>query len=208
MTDTPNFRDLVGEDLPETESARLERVHELLVAAGPPPELPPELVQPDLDPREKNVEFLPRRRQGFVIAIAAAVGIAAFLGGFLAGRTKDSFGTPVFHVSMQGTALAQNASATINVGKADEAGNWPLKVDVHGLKPLPKGQYYEMFLTKGHKPSASCGTFRVTSSGDTVRLNAPYNLRKFDGWVVTLERSGNTTHPVVLKTNPTQTQQA
>jgi hypothetical protein len=208
MTDTPNFSDLVGEDLPETERARLERVHELLVATGPPPELPPELVQPDLDPREKNVEFLPRRRQGFVIAIAAAVGIAAFLGGFLAGRTKDSFGTPVFHVSMQGTALAQNASATINVGKADEAGNWPLKVDVHGLKPLPKGQYYEMFLTKGHKPSASCGTFRVTSGGDTVRLNAPYNLRKFDGWVVTLERSGNTTHPVVLKTNPTQTQQA
>jgi hypothetical protein len=206
MTDTPNFRDLVGEDLPETERARLERVHELLVAAGPPPELPPELVQPDLDPREKNVEFLPRRRQGFVIAIAAAVGIAAFLGGFLAGRTKEPFPV-VFHIPMQGTALAQNASATINVGKADEAGNWPLKVEVHGLKPLPKGQYYEMFLTKGHKPSASCGTFRVTSQGDTVRLNAPYNLRGFDGWVVTLERSGGNTHPVVLKTKP-QTQQA
>ena len=206
MTDTPNFRDLVGEDLPETERARLERVHELLVAAGPPPELPPELVQPDLDPREQNVAHLPRRRQGFVIAIAAAVGIAAFLGGFLAGRTKEPFPV-VFHIPMQGTALAQNASATINVGKADEAGNWPLKVDVHGLKPLPKGQYYEMFLTKGHKPSASCGTFRVTSQGDTVRLNAPYNLRGFDGWVVTLERSGSSTHPVVLKTKP-QTQQA
>jgi len=206
MTDTPNFRDLVGEDLPETERARLERVHELLVAAGPPPELPPELVQPDLDPREQNVAHLPRRRQGFVIAIAAAVGIAAFLGGFLAGRTKEPFPV-VFHIPMQGTALAQNASATINVGKADEAGNWPLKVDVHGLKPLPKGQYYEMFLTKGHKPSASCGTFRVTSQGDTVRLNAPYNLRGFDGWVVTLERSGSNTHPVVLKTKP-QTQPA
>ena len=65
MTDSPNFRDLVGEDLPDTERARLERVHELLVAAGPPPELPPELVQPDLDPREQNLEFLPRRRQGW-----------------------------------------------------------------------------------------------------------------------------------------------
>jgi hypothetical protein len=57
-----------------------------------------------------------------------------------------------------------------------------------------------MFLTNGHKPSASCGTFRVTSTGDTVRLNAPYNLRRFDGWVVTRERPGNTTHPVVLTT--------
>ena len=204
MTDTPNLRDLVGEDLPETERARLERVHELLVAAGPPPELPPKLVQPDLEPREQNLEFLPRRRQGLMIAIAAAVGIAAFLGGFLAGRTKDSFGTPVFKVPMRGTALAQNASATINVGKADEAGNWPLKLEVHGLKQLPKGQYYEMFLTKGHKPSASCGTFRVSTTGDTVRLNAPYNLRGFDGWVVTLERSGSNTHPVVLKTTRTE----
>jgi uncharacterized lipoprotein NlpE involved in copper resistance len=108
---------------------------------------------------------------------------------------------------MKGTALAQNASATIDVGKSDEAGNWPLRVKVNGLKPLPKGQYYEMFLTKKHKPSASCGTFRVTSTGDTVRLNAPYNLRGFDGWVVTRERSGNNTHPIVLKTTA-QTQQA
>jgi hypothetical protein len=200
MTDKPEFRELVGEDLPAEERARLERVHELLVAAGPPPELPPALVEPDLDPRDENVKYLPRRRAGLMLGIAAAIGVAAFLGGFLAGRTKDSFGPPVFSVQMHGTAAATSSSATIDVGKADEAGNWPLKLVVHGLKPLPKGQYYEMFLTNGHKPSASCGTFRVTSTGDTVRLNAPYNLRRFDGWVVTRERPGNTTHPVVLTT--------
>ena len=43
MSDTPNFRDLVGEGLPPAEQERLERVHEMLIAAGPPPELPPEL---------------------------------------------------------------------------------------------------------------------------------------------------------------------
>ena len=59
MTDRPDFRELVG-DLPDEERARLERVHDLLIAAGPPPELPPALVEPDLDPREENVEFLPR----------------------------------------------------------------------------------------------------------------------------------------------------
>jgi hypothetical protein len=199
MTDKPDFRDLVGEGLPEEERARLERVHELLVAAGPPPELTPALVEPDLDPRGSNVEFLPRRRAGFLLGIAAAIGVAAFLGGFLAGRAKEPFST-VFTIPMHGTAAARSSSATINIGKADEAGNWPLKVQVRGLKPLPKGQYYEMFLTNGHKPTASCGTFRVTSTGDTVRLNAPYNLRRFDGWVVTRERPGNTTHPVVLTT--------
>ena len=198
MSDKPDFRELVG-DLPEEERARLERVHELLVAAGPPPELPPALVEPDLDPREETVEFLPRRRAGFVLGIAAAVGIAAFLGGFLAGRQKEPF-AEVFKVSMQGTAQAANASATIQVGKADEAGNWPLKVVVRGLKPLPKGQYYEMFLTRAHKAAATCGTFRVASSGDTVRLNAPYNFRSYDGWIVTRERPGSNQHPVVLTT--------
>jgi anti-sigma-K factor RskA len=198
MTDKPDFRELVG-DLPEEERARLERVHELLVKAGPPPELPPALVEPDLDPREETVEFLPRRRAGLVLGIAAAVGIAAFLGGFLAGRQKEPF-AEVFKVPMQGTAQAANASATIQVGKADDAGNWPLKVVVRGLKPLPKGQYYEMFLTRAHKAAATCGTFRVAKSGDSVRLNAPYNFRSFDGWIVTRERPGSGKHPVVLTT--------
>jgi hypothetical protein len=198
MTDKPDFRELVG-DLPQEERARLERIHELLIAAGPPPELPPALVEPDLDLRDESVQFLPRRRAGFVLGIAAAVGVAAFLGGFLAGRAKEPF-TQVFDVPMQGTAQAAAASATIHVGKADEAGNWPLKLVVRGLKPLPKGQYYEMFLTKKHKPAATCGTFRIAQSGDTVRLNAPYNFRSFDGWVVTLERPGSGKHPVVLTT--------
>jgi hypothetical protein len=198
VTDKPDFRELVG-DLPEEERTRLERVHELLIAAGPPPELPPALVEPDLDPREENIAFLPRRRAGFVLGIAAAVGIAAFLGGFLAGRTKEPF-QEVFKVPLQGTAQAANASATIQVGKADEAGNWPLKVVVRGLKPLPKGQYYEMFLTRGHKAAATCGTFRVAKGGDSVRLNAPYNFRSFDGWVVTREVPGSNRHPVVLTT--------
>jgi hypothetical protein len=198
VTDKPDFRELVG-DLPEEERARLERVHELLLAAGPPPELPPALVQPDLDPRDENVEFLPRRRAGFVLGIAAVVGVAAFLGGFLTGRAKEPF-AQVFDVPMQGTPQATAASATIQVGKADEAGNWPLKVVVRGLKPLPKGQYYEMFLTKEHKPAATCGTFRIARSGDSVRLNAPYNFRSFDGWVVTREVPGSGKHPVVLTT--------
>ena len=199
MTDkTPDFRELVG-DLPDEERARLERVHELLLAAGPPPELPPALVEPDLDPREEDVQFLPRRRAGLVLAIAAAVGVAAFLGGFIAGRHKEPF-TEVFKVPMTGTAQAANSSATIQVGKADVAGNWPLKVTVRGLKALPKGQYYEMFLTQASKPVATCGTFRIAQSGDSVRLNAPYNFRSFDGWVVTLERPGSGTHPVVLRT--------
>ena len=201
MTERPDFRELVGDDLSPEERARLERVHELLVAAGPPPELPPALVQPDVDEREETaVSFLPRRRAGFGLAIAAAIGLTAFLIGFVVGRAKEPF-HDTFQVAMHGTARDASATATIHVGKLDEGGNWPLKVDVHGLGALPKGQYYEMFLTRNGKRAASCGTFRVSRSSSTdVRLNAPYNMRSFNGWVVTLERPGSNTHPVMLTT--------
>jgi hypothetical protein len=197
MTDKPDFRELVGEDLSPEERARLERVHDLLVTAGPPPELPPQLVQPDLDPRERSaVSFLPRRRAGLMLGIAAAIALIAFVGGFIAGRAKDTFST-AFDVPMHGTALASNATATIHIGQLDSSGNWPLKLVVHGLKPLPKGEYYEMFLTKNGERGATCGTFRLSDDG-SVRLNAPYKLRGV-GWIVTLERPGSDRHPVVLR---------
>jgi hypothetical protein len=198
----PEFGELVGSDLSAQERERLERVHNLLVEAGPPPELPPKLVQPDqpdLDAREDSVvRFLPRRRAGLMLGLAAAIALIAFVGGYVSGRAKESFPTAAT-VSMHGTALASNASGTIDIGQLDSSGNWPLRVVVHNLKPLPKGQYYEMFLTRNHKRAATCGTFRL-SSGDSVRLNAPYRLNRFDGWIVTLERPGSNVHPVVLTT--------
>jgi hypothetical protein len=201
MTDRPNFDELAGgADLGPEEAARLERVHDLLVAAGPPPELPPRLLEPDheLEHRD-NVIFLPRRRAGMVLGIAAAVALLALLGGYLLGQRQqfDEAGS----VTMHSTVTASPASAVIHVGKADSAGNWPLKVDVKNLPALPKGQYYEMFLTRGaNQRAASCGTFRVSGSSDEVLLNAPYHLRAFDGWIVTREGRGSGNHPVVLST--------
>lgn len=195
----PDFAELVGEDLAPEERQRLERVHDLLVTAGPPPELPPSLLQPDLDPREESaVTFLPRRRTGLVLGLAAALALIAFVGGFVAGRVRQPSFPTVTSVPMHGAGLASSASATIDIGEKDSNGNWPLKVVVHNLKPLPKGQYYEMFLTRHGKRAATCGTFRL-SSGDSVRLNTPY-LHGFDGWVVTLERPGSERHPIVLTT--------
>ena len=198
MTRDPDFRELVGDDLSPEERARLERVHELLIQAGPPPELTPALAQPDTAEPEMPVE-LPRRRAGALLALAAAIALLAFLGGFLAGQRGPRFST-VHSLPMHGTGLAQNASATLDLGKLDQNGNWPLQVVVRGLKPLPKGGYYEMWLTKHGKPVASCGRFAVGSGESTARLNAPYNLRGYDGWVVTREVPHSGAHPVVLTT--------
>jgi anti-sigma-K factor RskA len=203
MTDRPNFDELVGgDDLSPDEAARLQRVHDLLVEAGPPPELPPHLLQePNPEGRRRdNVSGLPRRRTGMLLGIAAALALTAFLGGFVYGSRHAPF-DEAGSVQMHSTVPASQASAVIHVGKADSAGNWPLKVDVENLPELPKGQYYEMFLSRGaDQRAASCGTFRVSGSQDDIRLNAPYRLNTFNGWIVTRENPGSAKHPVVLST--------
>jgi hypothetical protein len=203
MSDRPNFDELVGgDDLSPEEAARLQRVHDLLIEAGPPPELPPHLLhEPDPEGgRRDNVYGLPRRRAGMVLGIAAALVLTAFLGGFVYGTRHPAFNED-FKVPMHSTAAGSQAKAVIHVGKLDSAGNWPLKVDVENLPELPKGQYYEMFLSRGaDKRAASCGTFRVSGDSEDIRLNVPYRLSSFNGWIVTREKPGSRKHTVVLST--------
>jgi hypothetical protein len=195
---TPDFRELVGDDLPEEERARLQQVHDLLVAAGPPPELPPAIAEPSRTP--ERVVMLPRRRAGALLALAAAIALIAFLGGFVAGHLGTAKFSTVESLQMHGTGVAQDASATIDVGDLDQSGNWPLRVEVRNLPSLPRGAYYEMYLTRNGKPIANCGTFVASGSTETLRLNAPYHLNRFDGWVVTRHLAGSHRDAVVLTT--------
>jgi hypothetical protein len=198
----PDFRELVGEELGPEERERLERVHELLVAAGPPPELPPQLAKPPDESAPVVPMVLPRRRAGALLALAAAIALIAFLGGFVAGKKGvGQTSTSVFHsVSMHGTAGAQNASATIDIGTVDSSGNWPMKVVVRGLPQLSKGSYYEMFLTNHGKPTAACGIFTVSGSTSTVHLTMPPTITGYNGWIVTRENPANNAQTVVLTT--------
>ena len=103
----PDLDDLIGTDIEPSERARLERVHELLVAAGPPPELS----------QSRLVEFPQRRRRGAQLAIAAALAVAAFaMGATLvdSGRSVD------FVVQMDATAAAPGASASLAVFDLDD----------------------------------------------------------------------------------------
>jgi len=185
-----DLRDLVGDDVPAAELERLGRVHELLVRVGPPPDLPGELADaPDVG---GTVALLPKRHWRPLAALAAALALAAFGAGWLVASNRDSgentFPAVDFRVPMQGTAAAPNAVASIAVADRDEAGNWPIAMTVRGLPELPDGQEYELWLTKGGKLAALCGTFRTKASTVTY-LNAPYRLRQYDGWVVTRDHS-------------------
>ena len=198
MSNVPDFDELVGDDVPAEERARLRRAHDALLRAGPPPELPLSLeLPPDPEPR---VSFLPQRRRFTLLGLAAALVLVAFGGGWLAGGKGGNFHA-AFTRPMHGTALAPAALATIRIADADSAGNWPMRFSVNGLKPLPKGAYYELYLSLHGKPIATCGTFMVHGGTTVVRLNAPYNLRKFDGWLVTRhDSSGAKDGPAVMTT--------
>jgi hypothetical protein len=169
----PDFDDLVGSDLEPEERARLERVHELLIAAGPPPE-----------PIEAPVALRPRRR-GALLALAAALAVAAFaLGAALTGPEVD------FTETMTGTAAASDARASLAIFELDDAGNWPMELTVSGLPPTASGRPYELWLTRGGEPAALCGAFLTSEDGSAVvPMNAPYRFDDFDGWVVVEEGS-------------------
>jgi hypothetical protein len=200
MSGPLEFRDLVGNDLPPEERARLERVHELLHAAGPPPELPPSLADVP-DRAEQAPSWLPHRRLGAGLALAAAIATIAFLGGYLAGYRHSSFDTNR-QVAMTGTSAAPGASGLIKLGESDSAGNWPMLVTVRGLPRLPKRGYYELFLTRKGEPVAPCGSFTVKPGTTSVKFTVPYSFERFDGWVVTRQDPGarGKPGPVILKT--------
>lgn len=192
----PDFDQLFGDEVSGAERERLRGVHDLLVAAGPPPELSPALESPpDVAGSGSGAKVLlfPRRRRAALLLIAAALGAAAFGGGFFAGghgRGSRSAFESIGARQMHGTAAAPNALATIELGKVDEAGNWPMLVTVQGLPQLKRGAYYELYLTRHGRLAASCGTFIVHAGTTKVRLNAPYKLKRFDGWVVTKHIAG------------------
>ena len=182
----PDFDELLGDDVSAEERARLRRVHDALVASGPPPELSPPLLQPPGRPRAEVIPILPRgypRRRGAAAAVlAAALALVAFGVGYFA--ASDEFeATRV--VKMHGTEAAPDAAASLQLGKPDAGGNWPMMLTVQGLEPLPGRGYYELYLTRNGEPIAHCGSFDVEGEGQTkVRLSAAYDLSRFDGWVV------------------------
>jgi hypothetical protein len=174
------LEDLIGGpgDLEPEERARLERVHELLLAVPAPPDVPRRLRTPE------PVPFRSRRRRYVPALIAAALLAASFGAGYLAARDGDA--DVAYSVAMSGVGEGRGASATIDVLEADDAGNYPMDVRVTGLEPnAGGGDWYELWLTKDRKAIASCGKFTVTADEATIRLSVPYSLRDYDGWIVT-----------------------
>jgi hypothetical protein len=175
------FDDLIddGVELDEEERARLRRVHDLLVAVGPPAEVPPALRAP---PAEEPVRLLPRRRRAPLALVAAVTALAIFGAGWLFGERSATPATEAT-IAMAG---AGDATGVIELHEEDDAGNWPMVVRVRGLEPSAgRADFYELWLTRDGELAASCGRFTVHDGVTEVTLSVPFALRSFDGWVVT-----------------------
>jgi hypothetical protein len=191
----PDFDELTGGVEEADERDRLRRVHELLVQAGPPPELSPALASmappadAPVEEDERDVSWLPRRRLGAGLILVGAVVAATFGLGYLAGGSDSGENETSGGVEIVRSAPLTGKGGTsgiVNVGQRDANGNWPMIVTVRGLAPLSQGDYYVLALSKNGKPTVTCGTFNVSGTGQrTVRMSAAYDLKGFDGWVVT-----------------------
>jgi len=199
----PDFRDLVGDEGSPEELAKLQRAHEMLIAAGPPPELSPRLAEPPKAPARERESWFHRWRSPAAFGLATAVAAAAFGVGYLVGSGPEGF-PESRSLTMRGVGQLASASATLAVGAQDPVGNYPLKMTVHGLPRAPKGGWYELLLSKNGRPTLPCGTFLAAQRPVTVRLSVPYDLSEFpklfDGWVVTLHVPKQQHVPVVMTT--------
>jgi hypothetical protein len=184
----PDLETLVG-DLDPAERGRLDQVHELLVAAGPPPEMSPRVSAPPREPRPTIVP-IPRRHRVAALGVAAVVALGLLGVGYVIGRGPVR--TEAYTTPMSGPG---GATAEIVVFERDAAGNWPMKLTVHHLAPAGAPRQYELWLTRDGDLAEPCGAFAVSAGTATdVPLNAPWRLRDFDGWVVV---AAGTTTPVL-----------
>lgn len=183
MNRLPDFDELMEGVESQEERARLRRVHELLLDAGPPPELSPAIASVTV-PEARRFRFARRRLVG-AVALAGTV-VAAGAIGFVAGdSSSDDSAMPVRDtVALTGDG---DATGAVSLGYKDSDGNWPMVIRVEGLAPLRGGDYYTLALTKDGKAVVTCGTFNVGDrSRQTIRMSAAYNLDRYDGWVVNL----------------------
>lgn len=187
MSRKPNLDELIDAETTGAEWQRLEHVHDLLLQAGPPPELTPQLRKaPTFGVVPLQLKRRAVKRRALVL-LAAAVAIAAiFAAGYgLGNRGGGKNGAQT--LALQGTKFARHAQATLEVWHTQN-GNVPMTLQVVGLRKLPPHRYYDVYLLRDGQVQSwgKCGSFTVSGSRElTLNFSAPYPLEKGDTWVVT-----------------------
>jgi hypothetical protein len=190
------FDELIGAEPTGAERARLRNVHELLVDAGPPPELTPEMEAGHTrDMTLARARKSSRRRRHIVLgAVAAALVVAIIVPG-VGSRSGTSTRYPTLF--LRGTASAPAAKGQLAI--LSRGASPRLKLEVKGLPPLKKR--YVVYLVRDGHPVAPCGSFTVSNPNRelTKKLVSPYRLEQSDTWIVTVPHNGKTPGLTVME---------
>lgn len=182
MTEPPDIRELIDENVPPKEIEALRRVDALLRAVPAPPTNVPPTLTAAVTALTVPKTFWSRPRLAAAIALAAALSALFFgVGRWTAGSGVD----PRLTVAMHATESARAAAAVIEVGERDEkSGNWELVLEVSGLPKLAGEGYYVLWLAKDGRYGATCGNFNVGEGTTRVRMTVSYDLSRYDAWVI------------------------
>jgi hypothetical protein len=179
VNETPDFHELVGDDLTPEEELELARVDHLLRSVpGPPAEVPASLTR-SIERIGTVTHLWTRRRVALAVALAATLAALFFGVGRWVDRGFDARAT----IEMLPEKSAPNASAEIQLGQRDSAGNWKMRLVVDGLPHLGDNGYYVLWLSKDGRFAGTCGTFDVNGR-TTVDMSASYDLSEYDSWVI------------------------
>ncbi len=192
--ETAAFLDLSPEEVDTLARTAIERVGDLLgtpraadsiAGVPPPPELPPELVEPPSPPQAAALP-LPRRHRSAVVMGAVILGLVLLGAGYLLGGGGTS-GQTVFTVALTGDG---GARGEVVVRGADSAGNWPVELEVGGLDALSGSSTYELRVTPAGKAEQIVGAFLARGEGVTVTFSVPVAPAVGDRWAVVVDDDG------------------
>lgn len=184
------FDELIGAEPTGAERARLRSVHELILEAGPPPELAPDIESgPTIAMTFSRLRLISKRRRMPILSVAAAVIVALVI---TIGATIHSHGTGYPTIAMRGASIGSGA-----VGRLELLPKRRMQLEVHGLPALK--EKYVVYLIRAGRERASCGSFTVSKPNreKTVSLRTPYAVKSTDTWDVTVQTP--TGEIVVLK---------
>jgi hypothetical protein len=138
MSETPDFRELVGDGLTPEEELELARVDHLLRSVPAPAAEVPGSLTAAVERIGTVTPIWTRRRAVLAVALAATLAALFFGVGRWVDRGFDARST----VQMTAGKSAPSASAVIKLGPRDEAtGNWRMQLTVDGLPHLDGNRY-------------------------------------------------------------------
>ena len=163
----PDLDDLIGTDIEPGERARLERVHELLVAAGPPPELSPPGRRARRHRRRRGAAARDRRR---------ARGRRIRAGRRPRGR-RPAASTSWCRWTPRRRHPVRPRRWRSSISTTPATGRW--SSPSRASTPRAGDRPFQLWLTRKGEREALCGAFVTAADGSAVvPMNAPYRLRR------------------------------